>query len=120
MIDPKKLIIFLLCLGNITISFNAGAVAAAIPIIADGLSQSDVLVSRVVSYYMVPYGLGALLYAPLTRYWSYQKILIGAMALYAVASFASGEFEYTGFVQRANTGRCRGSEFDPFEPDDHR
>lgn len=86
----KKLLFFLLCLSNITISFNTGAVAAAIPLISDDLGKPDWLVAKVVSYYMVPYGLGALLYAPLTRIVSYRLILCVAMAVYGFASFLSG------------------------------
>ena len=61
-------IIFLTCLGNIAISFNTGAVAAAIPLIAADFHTTDFVVARIVPYYMIPYGLGALLYAPLTRF----------------------------------------------------
>ena len=39
---------------------------------------------------MIPYGLGALLYAPLTRYLTYRFVLIAAMAVYAVASLIIG------------------------------
>lgn len=85
----KKLIVLLLCLGNITISFNIGAVAAAIPIIAQSLQASDIAVARIVPFYMIPYGIGALLYAPLTRRVSYQAIMVAAMALYGVASWVS-------------------------------
>ncbi len=84
--DNRRLIVLLICLGNITITFNIGAVAAAIPIIAESLGQPDLLVSKIVAFYMIPYGLGALLYAPLTRFVSYRWILCGAMALYAAAS----------------------------------
>ncbi len=88
--NDKKIIVLLVCLSNITISFNTGAVAAAIPIISGSLGQPDLLVSRVVPYYMIPYGLGALLYAPLTRYFAYRTILMVAMLTYAAASFVSG------------------------------
>ena len=83
----KKLIIVLLCLGNITISFNIGAVAAAIPLIAADLRLSDLIVAKIVPFYMIPYGLGALLYAPLARVVTYRKILMGASIAYAVFSF---------------------------------
>jgi len=85
-----KLIVLLLCLGNITISFNTGAVAAAIPLIAESLGKPDWLVSKIVSFYMIPYGLGALMYAPLARYFTYRRILSLAMAVYALASLVSG------------------------------
>lgn len=79
----KKFIVFLICLGNIAISFNTAAVAAAIPLIAADFQSTDFLVAKIVPYYMVPYGLGALLYAPLTRFFSYRAILRAAMACFA-------------------------------------
>ena len=88
--DNKKFIIFLVCLGNIAISFNTGAVAAAIPLIAADFHTTDFVVARIVPYYMIPYGLGALLYAPLTRFFAYRAILIAAMAVFAVFSLIAG------------------------------
>jgi MFS family permease len=94
--DNKKLVIALLCLGNIAITFNIGAVAAAIPLISADLGLSDISVSRIVPFYMIPYGLGALLYAPLTRYFNYRTILIAAMLVYALMSWISG---YSGMLE---------------------
>src|SRR3990167_3767619 len=87
--DHKK-IIFLACLGNIAISFNTGAVAAAIPLIASDFQSTDFVVSQIVPYYMIPYGLGALLYAPLTRFFAYRAILSAAMAFFALSSVITG------------------------------
>ncbi len=72
------------------ISFNTGAVAAAIPLISSDFGLSDLLVSKIVPFYMIPYGLGALLYAPLSRVLSYRKILIGIASCYALFSLMSG------------------------------
>lgn len=83
---PKKLIVFLICLGNIAISFNVGAVAAAIPLISADLNQTDASTAQLISFYMIPYGVGALLYAPITRFINYRLILMATMALYAVFS----------------------------------
>jgi predicted MFS family arabinose efflux permease len=85
-----KKIIFLICLGNVAISFNIGAVAAALPDISAALGVSEFAAARLVPFYMIPYGLGALLYAPLTRFWTYRRCLMFAMATYAVASLVSG------------------------------
>lgn len=85
----KKFIIALLGLGNIAISFNVGAVAAAIPLIASDFGLSDLVVSKIVPFYMIPYGLGALLYAPLSRVVSYRKILLWSSISYAVFSLAA-------------------------------
>lgn len=90
LMNSTKFIIFLICLGNIAISFNTGAVAAAIPLIAADFQSTDFAVSQIVPYYMIPYGLGALLYAPLTRFFAYRAILIAAMAAFAVFSLICG------------------------------
>ena len=71
--DKSSLIAILFtCLGGITINFNTGAVAAAIPVIASDLALSNLEVSKIVPFYMIPYGVGALLYAPLSRYLTYR------------------------------------------------
>ena len=80
----------MLCLGNAAISFNVAAVAAAIPVISKDLALSDLMVARIIPYYMIPYGIGALLYAPLTRFLSYRKILILAMSVYVAMNFCAG------------------------------
>ncbi len=102
--NNKKIIFFFLCLGNVAISFNIGAVAAAIPIIAKDFALSDLVVSKIVPFYMIPYGLGALLYAPLTRYFTYRTILIAAMAVFAVASFVAGMSQSLSSLQLAQIG----------------
>lgn len=84
--DTKTLIIFLICLGNAAISFNVGAVAAAIPLISADLQLADIETAQLISFYMIPYGIGALLYAPLTRFITYRLIMMAAMALYAIFS----------------------------------
>ncbi len=86
----KKFIFALLCLGNVAISFNTGAVSAAIPVISQSLGQPDFLVAKLISYYMIPYGLGALLYAPLVRIFNYRIVLMAAMAVFSLMSLVSG------------------------------
>ncbi len=46
--------------------------------------------AQIVPFYMIPYGLGALLYAPLTRFVSYRTILTAAIGVYAVSSLICG------------------------------
>jgi ACS family glucarate transporter-like MFS transporter len=89
--ENKKMIIFLMCLGNVAVSFNTGAVAAAIPIMSEDLHLNEIAVSRIVSFYMIPYGLGALLYAPLTRYISYRVVLMTAMILFGIFSLLTAQ-----------------------------
>ncbi|MBF0385341.1 MAG: MFS transporter [Candidatus Omnitrophica bacterium] len=81
----KASVYFLLCLGCVTISFNTAAIAAVIPSISKDLGISDFAVSRMISFYMIPYGLGALIYAPLLKVISYRKVLASTMLLYAIS-----------------------------------
>jgi len=77
-------------LGCITISYNVAAIAASIPSISQDLRQQDWVVSRIITAYMVPYGIGALFYAPLTKYFSYRAIWTAAFCVYALSSFFCG------------------------------
>src|SRR3989338_2490512 len=85
--SDRKLSFVLLCLANITISFNFAALVAAVPAISRDLLLPDILVSRILHYYMIPYGLGALLYAPLARRLNYRVILICSLILYGLMNF---------------------------------
>ncbi len=84
--SDKKIIYFLLCCGCVTISFNVSALTAALPSISLDMGVSNLAASHLVRYYMLPYGLGALFYAPLTRFVNYRRIMAVSMAVYAVSS----------------------------------
>lgn len=86
----KRIIFVLACLSCFTISFNTAAISAVIPAISASLARPDIIVSRIISFYMIPYGLGALLYAPLTRFFTYRVVLVVTMILYAAACVVSG------------------------------
>ncbi len=51
------------------------------------LRQSENVISQLSAYYMIPYGIGALFYAPLARRFSVKWILSVAMAGYGIMSF---------------------------------
>jgi predicted MFS family arabinose efflux permease len=87
----KKIVYLLICLGNFTISFNVAAISAVIPVISKEFELSDFLVARIVTFYLIPYGIGALVYAPLTKKFSYKQILIGAMVLYSISCFVCAQ-----------------------------
>ncbi|MBU4332850.1 MAG: MFS transporter, partial [Candidatus Omnitrophica bacterium] len=89
-VSEKKVIYFLICLGCITVSFNVAAITAAIPVISLDLKLPAIQVSKVIPFYMIPYGIGALIYAPLTRKISYRAVLAGTLALFSIACFACG------------------------------
>ncbi len=84
----KKVVYFFACLACLTISFNLAAIIAVVPTISREFGLPDFTVSKIISYYYIPYGLAALIYAPLTRYFSYARIYFYSMIVYAVASFA--------------------------------
>ena len=98
MYNEKRYIYSILCLGCITISFNVAALTAVIPLMSHDLKVSDLVVSRIIPLYMVPYGLGALLYAPLTRYFSYRRILTVSMSAYALASLYCGLMDQLNYL----------------------
>lgn len=80
----------LLCLGCLTISFNVAVIAAVVPIISEDLLRSKFDVARVIPFYLLPYGCGALLYAPLVKRYRFRSVFIGMMALYAISCVICG------------------------------
>ena len=86
----KKYVYALICFGCLTISFNVAAIAAAVPFISSDLKLSNLLVAKIIPYYLIPYGLGALIYAPLTRHVSYRWVYCITMFLYALFCLVCG------------------------------
>ncbi len=89
-LNNKKLTFALLCLANLAISFNFAALAAVVPAMARELGVADVSAARLLHYYMIPYGLGALIYAPLSYRWTFRNILAGSLIVYAAANLLCG------------------------------
>jgi predicted MFS family arabinose efflux permease len=87
----KKIVYCILCLANFTISFSVAALAAVIPSISLDLQMPDFKVAQIITWYLIPYGLAAFFYAPLTQRFSYRKILTKSMILYAAACFACSQ-----------------------------
>ncbi len=86
---PEKFRIYLLlCLQCVTISFNVAAIAAAIPAISRDLALSDIRVAQIIPFYMIPYGIGALIYAPLAKTFSFRRIMAWTMGVFAAASYS--------------------------------
>lgn len=102
--EKNKTVVFLICLGSISISFNTGAVAAAIPIISLDLGLPDLQVAKLVPYYMIPYGVGALMYALLTKHFTYRRVMFGAMLAYAFFSLMTGLTEKLSSMLLAQVG----------------
>lgn len=90
MTKEKQLIYILVCSGVFTISFNIAAISAIVPEIANGLALDDLSVAKIIPYYLMPYGFGALIYAPLTRFVSYRKVYCVTFLLYAFFCLVCG------------------------------
>lgn len=97
--DKEKGVVYtLICLGCVTISFNVAAITAAIPVMSRDLGLSSIVVSKVIPYYMIPYGIGALIYAPLTKFFSYRRIISLAMAVFSASCFVCAKADAIGFL----------------------
>lgn len=95
-------VFFILCLAQITISFNLAAVAAVIPSISRDLGLSDAAVAQIIPHYLWAYGLGALIYAPLTRWFSVKHLLIVSMIVFGITSLYCGITKSLSVLLMAN------------------
>lgn len=76
----------MLCCGAIAISFNVAAVSAVVPSIAKEFQVSNYSAAKVITFYLIPYGLGALIYAPLTRILTFHRTLCIILISYALSN----------------------------------
>lgn len=86
----NKVIFSLLWLEGAVISLNTAAVAAVIPAIAKDLGRNSFEITSIISFYMIPYGIAALFYAPLVKRYSVKAIKIVCLFIFALASLAGG------------------------------
>ncbi|MCK5082008.1 MAG: MFS transporter, partial [Candidatus Omnitrophica bacterium] len=49
-------------------------------------------------YYLMPYGVGALIYAPLTRFVTYRVVMVSTMVLFAATCFVCGSAQSLGYI----------------------
>ena len=80
-------ILFYFCCTNILVSFNISALTAVIPAVSRSLNVPVNDAAGIIPFYMIPYGLCALFYAPLASRFSIKALLIFATALYAFANW---------------------------------
>lgn len=71
------------------------------PLMSQGLHESENVVSQLSAYYMIPYGLGALLYAPLARKMNVKWILASTMAVYGILNFVCAGNPLIGVILAA-------------------
>ena len=98
----ERSIFLIFCLAQITISFNLAAVAAVIPSISRDLGLPDWQVARIIPHYLWAYGLGALIYAPLTRIFSVKQLLASALFVFSLTSLYCGVTQSLSVLLIAN------------------
>ena len=64
--------------------------SALIPSIAQTLSIDEFLAGKIIWLYMLPYGVAALLYGPLSRGVEYKRILVSCLGVFALANVIAG------------------------------
>lgn len=79
---------FLFCSSFFTLSFGVAAMAALVPSLAVYFGVSHERAAPLVWLYMLPYGVCALIWSPLTRSFSVKRILLGTMLAYSIVTFA--------------------------------
>ncbi|MCF7916246.1 MAG: MFS transporter [Candidatus Omnitrophica bacterium] len=82
----RKTFLFLSSLAFI-LSFSVQATAALLPTLAEYFNQDPVTVGKLIWIYMLPYGLCALIWSPLSRKFSVKKILLFCLTFFSVAAF---------------------------------
>ena len=102
--NEKRVTYLLVCFGCLTISFNVAAITAAVPAISQSLVLPDLEVARIIPYYLVPYGLGALMYAPLTRFWAYRWVYVVSMLLYGLSCYICGSSQDLAVILAGRIG----------------
>ncbi|MBN2482927.1 MAG: MFS transporter [Candidatus Omnitrophica bacterium] len=104
----------LFCVSFFTLSFGVAAMAALVPQFALYFAVPPVQAARLIWLYMLPYGVCALLWSPLTRIMAVKKILLFTMAGYSLSTFG---FAFSSTLPQAYIFRflmgCFGCSFVP-------
>ena len=85
--SSKYWILFFFCCANVLTSFNISALTAVIPAISRSLNVPVNDVAGIIPFYMVPYGLGALFFAPLAARYSIKALMIVAFVLFSLGNW---------------------------------
>jgi predicted MFS family arabinose efflux permease len=102
----KRSTFIILCLGGGVLSFNVAAAAALVPAIAKEFALSQFLVGSIIWFYMLPYGIAALLYGPLIRVFDAKRVELVCLFLFSCANLLAGLSKdiATLFIARALMG----------------
>lgn len=87
--SSRQWILFYFCCASVLISFNISALTAVVPAISRSLNISVNDASSIIPYYMIPYGICALIYAPLASRYNIKNLMIFACLMYALGSLLS-------------------------------
>lgn len=82
----RRTFLFLCSLAFI-LSFSVQATAALLPTLAEYFGRDPVSVGRMVWFYMLPYGIFALAWSPLSRKFAVRKILLFCLLFFAFSAF---------------------------------
>lgn len=86
----KKVTYYIFCLIGIIIAFNVAAISAIVPSVSRDLALPPFVTGKIIWAYMIPYGVCALFYGPLSRRFNIRNILIVCLSLFCIFSFLSG------------------------------
>ncbi len=88
-VSSRQWILFYFCAASILVSFNISALTAVIPAISRSLNISANDAASIIPFYMIPYGICALIYAPLASRFSIKTLMIVACLLFAFGNALS-------------------------------
>ncbi|MDO8675185.1 MAG: MFS transporter [Candidatus Omnitrophota bacterium] len=77
----RRWILFFFCCTNVLVSFNISALTAVIPAVSRSLNVPMGDAAGIIPFYIIPYGVCALFYAPLAVRFSIKNLMIAAVAL---------------------------------------
>ncbi len=82
----KTATFIILCLEGAVLSFNVAATAALVPSIANSFGLPQFYIGKIIWLYMLPYGLAALFYGPLTRTFNAKYIELICLGLFSFSN----------------------------------
>lgn len=86
----RRTTFWILCLEGAVLSFNVAASAAVVPSISKDFGVSAFLAGRAVWFYMLPYGMAALLYGPLIRWLDAKRVELVCLFCFSLANLFAG------------------------------
>lgn len=102
----KNRTFIILCLEGAILSFNVAATAALVPSIASSFGLPQFYIGNIIWLYMLPYGLAALFYGPLTRTFNAKYIELICLGLFSFSNIMAALAKTTAtlFIARIFMG----------------